>query len=152
MQTKLFLDPSCSTAQPNSGFNRGFTWMQLELDAYSRLLPGQRVILQGLSAAELNGQTGRLESFHADRGRWAVCLGNTRKLLKPDNLQVVSCAFQGNVVTDILSEDLFFRVCLFLPSTNTACVQWNLEDHTILCGRERRVLFAVAITVLRDAW
>ena len=88
----------------------------MELDAYSRLLPGKRVVLQGLSAAELNGLTGRLESFHADRGRWAVCLGNTRKLLKPDNLQVVGGAFQGNVVTDVLSEDLFFRVCLFLPA------------------------------------
>ena len=86
-------------------------------EAGYQLLPGKWVILQGLSASELNGLTGRLQSFHADRGRWAVSLNGTRKLLKPANLQAVEDhGFQGNVVTEILTEDLFFRVCHFLPA------------------------------------
>ena len=87
------------------------------------LVPGMRVVLQGLSASELNGLTGRLQSFHADRGRWAVSLSGTQKLLKAANLQAVEeCAFHINIVTEILSEDLFLRVCNFLPAPTLLAV------------------------------
>ena len=48
--------------------------------------PGARVVLQGLSAAALNGQVGRLDRYDPASGRWHVKLGEDVKAIRPANL------------------------------------------------------------------
>ena len=54
----------------------GSAWYRIQPDPQSdvvKLWAGARVTLQGLRAApELNGRTGVIQSFNADRGRYAV--------------------------------------------------------------------------------
>lgn len=55
------------------------------------LLPGCKVRLSGLKgAAELNGESGTLESFFQETGRWRVKLNTGQsKDLKPENLDIL---------------------------------------------------------------
>ena len=51
------------------------------------LQPGMPVHIYGLmSKPELDGVTGWLRTWHADRGRWAVEVGGENLLLKRGNL------------------------------------------------------------------
>lgn len=53
------------------------------------LRPGVEVAIHGLKgAAELNGKSGKVETWDADKGRWTVRLPSGElKALKPENLQ-----------------------------------------------------------------
>jgi len=76
----------------------GSAWYRIQPDPQSdvvKLWAGARVTLQGLRAApELNGRTGVIQSFNADRGRYAVSVdpsaseGATQGSFKADNLRM----------------------------------------------------------------
>ena len=73
------------------------------------MLPGAGVVVHGIKCApELNGLSGKLQSFDATSGRWAVELNNrgatVRKAIKPKNLRVTQ------------------------PSANPAGVSWAFDD------------------------
>jgi ankyrin repeat protein len=61
------------------------------LDPFTTGLVGKKVVLTGLSRPDLNGCTGAVLSFSADRGRVQVAIGRGRDpiLVKPANVQPV---------------------------------------------------------------
>eukprot|EP00434_Breviolum_minutum_P013188 symbB.v1.2.011623.t1/scaffold740.1/size166498/3 len=86
------------------------------------LRPGGRVLLHSLAMEELNGAVGHLQTFHEERGRWAVKVGpSAPKLLKPANLKAIDAIDVAvpsipSITAEILGEDIFLRICHFLPA------------------------------------
>lgn len=101
---------------------------------------GLRARLTGLAAApELNGLVGRLQAYHADRGRWAVALPGAAvpKLLKPSNLEPLEAEpFDfANIFVDVLADDVVHRMCAFLPGKALLDIS---ATTTVLCRHAQR--------------
>ena len=89
------------------------------------------------------------DEFDASGGGVAIRDANAEWLKRLPELKVVPDKSYDDAIESLKRSNP--QRIVRLAARNRSNVQWNLEDNTIFCGREQRVLFAVAIPVLRDA-
>lgn len=93
------------------------------------IIPGSRVILQGLNTVQMNGKTGTVKRYMADQGRWEVELDEFDLLVKvlPYSIKLEPKLRIGDRVTlrDLKSEDMNGK-CGKLTCYNEDVGRWEV--------------------------